>query len=148
MPAEAVLDEFEYIILDGAKEKPEAIPIFQKLVEKYHPGFLIECRHALALSESIAQKILKRNMLKNKSDEEIEKIVNSLNDHFENKTHSRHIHSHQAKEMGLIIKDIENNQELQDTILSIHHLYMHTFQQTPASKIIENHAGSHMIIST
>ena len=35
--------------------------------------------------------------------------------------------------------------EFQDTVLTIHHCYMHTMMNTPATKIIENHLGDAMI---
>ena len=45
-------------------------------------------------------------------------------------------------EIGLKIIDLEENDELQDAVLSIHHCYMHTFANSNAVKIIENHNGT------
>ena len=41
------------------------------------------------------------------------------------------------------MEDMPN--DLQDTILTVHHTYMHTFGYTPAIKIVENHNGSAMV---
>jgi hypothetical protein len=46
-----------------------------------------------------------------------------------------------CKDIGLVIKDLESDQELQDAVLSVHHIYFHTLGTTPAFKIIENHNG-------
>ena len=43
--------------------------------------------------------------------------------------------------MGLIIEDLEDDQEFQDLILSVFHATTHTFNGTNAVKIIENHTG-------
>lgn len=47
----------------------------------------------------------------------------------------------QAREVGLIVSDLEANEQVQDTVLSIHHATMHTFSATAVAKIIENHRG-------
>ena len=38
-------------------------------------------------------------------------------------------------------KNLENNQDLQDAVLTCHHTFMHTFVNTSCVKIIENHDG-------
>ena len=38
--------------------------------------------------------------------------------------------------------------DLQDCVLTIHHAYMHTFSNSMAVKIVENHLGNAMIISS
>jgi len=39
------------------------------------------------------------------------------------------------------IEKMEDNNDLQDAILSFHHICTHTLQATPAYKIIENQEG-------
>lgn len=51
-----------------------------------------------------------------------------------------------AKELGLNIIALEDDEALQDAILSVHHCYMHTFQNTQAVKIIENQEGTSFIM--
>jgi hypothetical protein len=36
---------------------------------------------------------------------------------------------------------MEADNELQDHILTVHHAFMHTFSNSRASKIVENHLG-------
>ena len=43
-----------------------------------------------------------------------------------------------CKKIGLKISMMEDDGELQDKILSLHHAYMITLDGTPAIKIIEN----------
>jgi len=47
--------------------------------------------------------------------------------------------------MGLIIENLEDDQEFQDLILSVFHATTHTFNGTNAVKIIENHMGKAFI---
>ncbi len=69
-------------------------------------------------------------------------IATKLADHKEFKSHGRHINRNKAKkEIGLIIDDLEEDQEFQDLILSVFHATTHTFNGTNAVKIIENHKG-------
>ena len=57
------------------------------------------------------------------------------------KSHARHISKKECLEVGLVISDLEANQELQDAVLTTHHAFMHTFSSTVCVKIIENHHG-------
>lgn len=58
------------------------------------------------------------------------------------KIHARHIHKAKAKEIGLKIVSLEDDNELQDRVPSLHHTCMLTFEQTGAIKLIENHLGT------
>ena len=50
-----------------------------------------------------------------------------------------------ARELGLIIENLEEDQEFQDIVLSIFHATSHTLSATNAVKIIENHQGKAFI---
>ena len=43
--------------------------------------------------------------------------------------------------MGLKVEKIEDDPELQDLILTVHHCYMHSLMNTNSFKMIENHLG-------
>ena len=57
------------------------------------------------------------------------------------KSHARHISMSECKEAGLNIIEMEEDQELQDLILTTHHAFMHTFTHSTAIKIVENQLG-------
>ncbi len=46
-----------------------------------------------------------------------------------------------AREQGLAISKLEEDQELQDKVLSAHHACAHAFGMTPTYKIVENNLG-------
>jgi hypothetical protein len=57
------------------------------------------------------------------------------------KSHSRHLSIERCKEMGLKIATLEDDQDLQEKVLSVHHSVMVTLSSTAAFKVIENHLG-------
>ena len=90
-------------------------------------------------------------MFKSEADEDAEKkidtIIEELGNHAITLSHSRHLSAEQCKRIGLVIEMMEDDQELQDAILSVHHACIHTLSATPAIKIIENHNGAAFINS-
>lgn len=148
IPAHGVLAEFEKAVQETKKD-PATIPIWQTVVSKYHPTFLGECEKAIDLSDEILSEWLKDNMFKDRPHgiEQVKNIVKNLNNHDDTKTHSRHIHMQQAKEIGLNILALEDDfdDKYQDLVLTVHHSFMHTFSNSGAIKIVENHAGNAVI---
>ena len=69
------------------------------------------------------------------------RILSEIGDHSTNKSHARHISISKCKDMGLEIIDMEEDNELQDLILTVHHAFMHTLNISSAAKIVENHTG-------
>lgn len=139
LPCQAILDEFE----TAKKElrlNPHSAPLWQSIIGKYHPTLLGSCKQAIEWSEIIVKEWLSKNMLKD-SPEMIEKVLKAFSDHKTNKSHARHISKKQCEQLGLKVRSIEDDQVLQDYILTTHHAFMHTFSHTNAVKIIENHNG-------
>ena len=73
----------------------------------------------------------------------VTKILNKLNAN--NKSHSRHFTVKFCKSLGLNVEMLEEDQELQDLVLSIHHAFIITFDTSNATKIIENHLGARFV---
>ncbi len=148
IPAHGVLAEFERALKE-IQENPHTIPIWQKIVEKYHPTFLGECQNAIDLSLEMVTLWLENGMFSNiPNAKEISKnIAKELSDHEKTKTHSRHIHVDEAINIGLTIRSLEKDfgEEFQDLVLTIHHSYMHAFANSTAIKIIENQTGNAVI---
>lgn len=76
------------------------------------------------------------------ADTKIEKIVKELTDHSLTLSHARHISAKQAKnDLNLTVSYLEDDDKLQDAVLSIHHACIQTLTDTPAVKIVENQNG-------
>lgn len=139
--APAVIEEFERASKE-IKNDPSRIPLWQVIIGKYHPTFILSCENAREWSKEIVLNWLKSGMFKDqKDDTTCKKIVDELSDHKKTKAHARHISSEEAKKIGLTIVDLEDDNELQDLVLTVHHAYIHTLSNTPTIKIVENHVG-------
>lgn len=148
IPASGVIAEFESAVAEIQKN-PAAIPLWQSIIGRYHPTFLGECKHAIDWGQRIATEWLKTGMFESLPDDEAvekaEAIASALSDHGETKSHARHIHIEACEELGLKIERLEDDQKLQDLLLTVHHAFMHTFSGTAAVKIVENERGISLV---
>lgn len=140
--APAVLDEFKRAIREITAD-PACTPLWQVIIGKYHPTYLDSCHRATVMAKEIVGGWLKSGMFEDDplAAEKAEKIVTSLSDHDEHKTHARHLNLQQCEAIGLKIRRLEDDPTLQDLVLSVHHSYMHTCAMGFVIKIIENDAG-------
>lgn len=136
---QAVIDEFEKAKQD-IRNNPASAPLWQAIIAKYHPTFLGSCQHAITWSEQLAKQWVERNMCSGDAGK-CAKVIKEFSDHSVNKSHARHISKEKCKEIGLTIETMEDDQELQDLILTVHHSFMHTFTNSTAVKVVENHLG-------
>jgi hypothetical protein len=148
MPAHGVIAEFDRARSEVASD-PRSAVIWQQIISKYHPTFLQSCEQAIELSKSLVEQWLASGMFlgeQNASDS-AQKIVSGLNNFVETKTHSRHIHMDVARDLGLKVFALEDDPELQDLVLTVHHAYQHTLANSPVLKIVENNLGQAMMIN-
>lgn len=139
IPCQAVLAEFEKARKDIISD-PKHAALWQFIISKYHPTFLGSCKHAIDLTQDLVKKWLLENMCA--SDEPgADRILELFSSHDNSKTHARHIMVDQCKDIGLQIEELEDDEKLQDLVLTVHHAFMHTFSNTGAVKIIENQRG-------
>jgi len=140
--APAVLDEFKRAIVE-IRDTPVSLPLWQTIIAKYHPTFLDSCHRAIDWSKNMVQNWLETGMFAGEADaaEKASKIVEVLANHDDQKTHARHIHFDRCEEIGLKIERLENDGDLQDLVLTVHHCYMHTCALANVIKIVENGDG-------
>lgn len=145
VPASGILAEFKRAAAE-IKSDQNKIHVWSPILSKYSPTLLGACENAIKWSELLTTTYLSESMFRDEllSDSEQTKkligdIVTTLTDQGTTKSHSRHIPALACKGLGLKIFEIEDDQELQDIILSIHHAAASTIMNTPAVKIIENH---------
>lgn len=146
LPAAAVTKEIERAI-EEIKEDPARLNFWQFVLSKYDPTFVGQCEQAVRLSEEFVRQRLLDNMLSSDDDAEnkAERIVKGLSDVDDNKSHSRHIHIDKCEELGLKIEKLEDDQELQEAVLTVHHCFMHGLSLSGAAKMVENHNGAAFI---
>ena len=147
-PAQSILDEFEKA-KEEIKTDPSTAPIWVRRIDKYPIGFLKICENTISLSKEMVMDWLKTWMLKNNPKKEIlaNEIVNWLGDTNQHKTHGRPLDINEAKNKGLVVEALEDDNTLQDKILSVFHATMATHQFSNCTKFIENHKGKGFFVN-
>jgi hypothetical protein len=142
-PAQAIKEEFDRASKEMSHDQSKAF-LWQPILQKYGVGLISQCEKVIALSDEVVRTSLESGMFKDDPEKEAKakKIVEELGSHTMTKIHARHIHKAKAKEIGLNVVSLEDDRELQDHVLSVHHSCMLTFEQTGAVKLIENHLGT------
>jgi hypothetical protein len=69
------------------------------------------------------------------------KVNKELADHALTLSHDRHISAEKAIDLGIKIEKLEDDLDLQERVLTVHHACAQTVSETAAFKIIENHQG-------
>ena len=146
IPAHGVLEEFQRA-LDIARRDPVCLPVVQAMVAKYTPAFVGECEKVIAWTNEMVTQWLQSGMFENNPEAQagVPEIVKGLSDHAVTKSHARHLSFEYCKRIGLNITLMEDTPDLQDAVLSVHHMCIHTLGATMAIKIIENQEGNAFI---
>jgi ClpP class serine protease len=142
MPAHGIIEEF-----NRAKEEIAAdhrtIPLWQPIIAKYSPTLIGECQKSMQWARALVGSWLETGMFRTDSAAKVkaQKIVEELSDHALTLSHARHYSLDAARKLGLAIEPLEDDDKLQDAVLSVHHAAIHTLTVTPSVKITENHNG-------
>ncbi len=163
VPAQAVLDQFDRAQTECAD--PAKLSAWIPMLSQYGPDLLVQCESALDMSKELVKTWLGMYMFKNTADgvDRAESVSEWLADHGHFKSHSRHISRNEVEERGLAVVPLERDRKLQDLALltdywtiafalerdrklqdlalSVFHATTHTFNGTPAAKIVESHTG-------
>lgn len=142
VPAYNVVREFNQAKSDLGQGKNTTY--WSMLLTKYPPAFVLECENSIELSNTLLDNWLRASMFCDdpNAENKIQNIKNFLNEHENSKNHGRHFNIEFCKQMGLKIQQLEDEQDFQDLILSVHHAFMQTFSDSAAVKIIENNKGN------
>lgn len=148
IPAHGIIEEFKQAF-EECKANQIKIPLWQPIIAKYTPTLIGEAQKAISWSEEMVTEWLITGMFSGTEDRDtkVDKIIKELGDHALTKSHARHLSASKCKEIGLKIEMLEDNQEFQDAVLTVHHACIHTLSATAAFKIIENHTGTAFIQS-
>jgi ClpP class serine protease len=142
LPAHGIIEEFTRAAKEVGQNQLLGI-IWQPIIAKYSPTLVGECQKAIQWSESMVKDWLMTGMFREEPDaeEKARKVVAELGSHALTLSHARHINIKKAQDLGLKVKAIEDDDALQEAVLSVHHACIQTLTETPALKIIENHLG-------
>ena len=147
IPAYNIMSEFQEA-KDDLLKNPANAPYWAIKLQQYPAAFMKTAIDAIKLSTELVREWLGSCMFDSHSPEDIpiiDKIVANLNEHEASKVHNRHFGIDFCREIGLKVDLMEDDNKLQDLILSVHHAYVITFDATQSIKIIENQNGKSFI---
>ncbi|GAB2913602.1 SDH family Clp fold serine proteinase [Paralcaligenes ginsengisoli] len=137
--AQAILAQFNKAQEEISRDQSK-LASWIPMLSQYGPDLLVQCQNASDLSVTLVKDWLSSYMLKDDV-ERAKTVAGWLGNHANHKTHSRFLHRDDLEAQGLKIVRLEEDQQLQDAVLSVFHAYTITFSSTPAAKIIESHLG-------
>lgn len=149
IPAYNIITEFREAKSD-LDNNPASKAYWELQLKKYPAAFFYTVMDSIRLSDALVTEWLKDYMFAGETNDDdkqkkVNKIVKKLNTN--NKSHSRHFTFDFCKSLGLKVVALEDDQLLQEAVLSVHHAFIITIDATNAKKLIENHKGTRYITS-
>lgn len=147
-PAMGVLSEVDRAIAEIKAEQLKAI-LWQQVFSKYPPAFIADCERSLEGTREMVTTWLRQNMFAAAGDPgaAATETVNRLMDYAGTTEHGHHFLIDKCQEMGLTVVALEDDQNLQEDVLSVHHSFVATFAKTPSIKLIQNAAGANWTVA-
>ncbi len=123
-------------------ENPVLAHAWAPILRSFGPALLQEARKSIAYGKSLVEKWLAQYMFYNRN-EAIE-LAKEVAIHFsgdQHGSHGRRISRDEAKQKKLCIIDLENDQSLQEHVLTLYHLSAIAFEMGPAVKSVISSNG-------
>lgn len=134
---QSVLEEFETAVKEVTKN-PASAALWQVIFNKFNPTFITACKKSIEWSEKLMDDYIESVYGGSFNVESVKDVFFYSNNSY---SHARHIPKDACKKTGLHITDLEDNQDLQEAVLSLHHTYMILFDKFSVSKVVENQIG-------
>ena len=146
IPADVVVLEFERAYTEIKDDSAKA-HVWAPILNRYPPSFVMQCENAVEWAKGFVTKVLAENMFADEVDPESKagEVATKLSSSTLNKNHSKHLHFEECQGYGLKVVRLEDDQDLQERVLAVHHAYMHTTTNTAAIKIVENQIGRALV---
>jgi hypothetical protein len=142
VPAQAILEQWEKALKEC--QDRSKLPVYMPMLAQFGPDLLIQAENVDASSRRLVKEWLQQYMFAGEADAsaKAEKISVWMSAHKDHGRHSRHIPRATAETQGLKIENLEDDQVLQDLVLSVYHATMIMFTSAVrVHKIIENNLG-------
>lgn len=141
-PAQALLDEFAQA-KNEVGSNPGVAALWVSKMREYPPGLFNICRNTIDLAKDKVRLWMRDNMFKGDADAagRAAAIAEWLGDANVHKTHGHPINFDEALKQGMRVSRLEDDQSLQDLVLSVFHAVGVTFAVTECMKMVENHRG-------
>ena len=121
--------------------------LWAPILQNMGPSLALESERALSYSKELVVRWLgKRNLVKDNADNKAETIAAYFNaepstEHGQVYVHGQRIGTEKLAELGLDIEYLEDDQKLQDDVLTAYHLMTLIFETGPSAKFIASDKG-------
>lgn len=135
--ARAIVDQFERAKLEVAADLRLA-HVWAPILQSLGPALLVEAQNALDYGERMAAGWLAKRMFRGSPNPDAmgKTTAAYFNDASVHKSHGRRIDRDEARSQNVVVQDLEDDQDLQDHVLTAYHLMTIAFEQTSAGKMI------------
>ena len=113
---------------------------WQAMLTQYGADIVRRCEQSVALAQELTETWLNHYLLKG-NQKLAAQIARWLSANESWRQHGRHITRWTLQNQGLPITPLEDDDVLQDLLLSVFHATTHTFFRSRTVKIVENHLG-------
>jgi hypothetical protein len=102
------------------------------------PDLHARCVNGLALGRAVAERALKDGMFRTERDAgKAERVASLLADHEEHRAHGRPLSRAYLRQIGMVVDDLETDNDLQELALTIHHACRLIMESNPSiAKIV------------
>ena len=140
--ARAVVEQFERAKGEVLGDLTTA-HVWAPVLQSMGPALLQESQNALDYGEQMVSKWLAARMCAGEPDpaSKAAQIAGHFNDASTHKSHGRRIDRNEAKSVGVVVEDLEDDQTLQEQVLTAYHLVSIGFEKGAASKLLINDRG-------
>ena len=139
--AHSIVEQFE-----EAKGQISGNPLlahaWAPVLRSFGPALLQEARKSISYGQTLVQDWLQKYMFSQRPDSE--RLAITVAEHFggnQHGSHGRRIDRNEARAQQLNIVDLEEDQQLQDDVLTLYHLTTIAFEMTPATKSVASSNG-------
>lgn len=140
--ARAVVEQFERASRE-VKEDLTSAHVWAPILQSLGPALLQEAQNALDYSESMVAGWLSKHMLSGSDDPtgDGQAVAHHFNDASTHKSHGRRINRDEARSNKVAVEDLEDDQTLQEHVLTAHHMMTIYFERSQATKLLWSHTG-------
>jgi len=141
-PAQAILDQFENAKTEcGANSA--ALAAWLPILRSYGPGLISQCLSAQIAAEDMVSAAMTKHMFAGYGDNQLaetkaKEIANWFNDHKKHKSHGKPLRYEEVNAKGVNVQALEDEDELQDRVLSAWHAVQISLSAVAVNKIVES----------
>ena len=139
--AHSIVEQFE-----EAKGEVSGNPIlvhaWMPVLRSFGPALLQEARKSISYGQTLVEDWLQKYMFREREDPAA--AASAVATHFggnQHGSHGRRIDRNEAKQQSLEVVDLEDDQDLQEEVLTLYHLSTIAFEMGPAVKSVTSSNG-------